>query len=279
MACSLLALALGGSLAQASPGAPPGEVAPPEPGVTVEVMSFNTWGLPFPFSPGARRSRLAEASAFFGEQHADIVGLQELLGRSRSLIDHGPYTALTGGALETGLALLSTLPLEHRQERLFAPERRWDPLTHKGYLHGQTTLSNGVQLQVFVTHLEAGLAFERRQRAARRLAEAVEVSEGPAVVMGDFNLGGAARDRAIEQEFSQLGWVDAGHGAGPTHRLLDQRLDRIYLKDGADWCLSSRDFTVLGPAQGADERWSDHRPVRATLMVEPCDASPGPKPP
>jgi endonuclease/exonuclease/phosphatase family metal-dependent hydrolase len=243
----------------------------PEP-VTIDVLSFNTWGVPFPFSRGGRRGRLGGASAFLSARPADIVGLQELHGRSRDLLDHGPYAEVDEGDLQTGLALLSTLPMERRDAALFAPERPRDILTRKGYLHAVAALPNGVELQVFATHLEAGLAYERRQRAAQRLMDAVASTEGPAVVLGDFNLSGAERDLAVEQGFTQAGWRDVGADSGPTHRLLDQRLDRVYLRDGQDWCISPQTFQVLGDEHGAQRSWSDHHPVRARLMVEPCTA-------
>jgi endonuclease/exonuclease/phosphatase family metal-dependent hydrolase len=249
-----------------------GRAAPPVDPVEIEVISYNTWAVPFPFSPGGRRDRLAGASAWMAQHDAEIVGLQELFGRSRGYLDPGAGTTLLADSdVETGLALLSALPVQERSRELFAPERQVDILTRKGFIHATVTLDNGVELAVFVTHLEAGLAFERRQRAARRLLQAVAAAEGPAVVLGDFNLSEDQRDRDIEQRFAQAGWRDAGAEGDPTHRLFDERFDRIYLVNGPSWCTTATDFAVLGEAQGVDERWSDHRPVWARLRIERCE--------
>lgn len=241
--------------------------------VELEVISYNTWGLPFPFSPGSRRGRIGGASGWLTQHQAEIVGLQELFGRSRGFMEPGDYGAASSDGVKTGLAVLSTLPMEAEEPVLFTPERQRDILTRKGFVHVTVTLPNGVSLQVFVTHLEAGRAFEGRQQAARSLLEAVEGVEGPTIVLGDFNLSDDARDTSIEASFAEAGWQDAGAGGGPTHRLFDDRFDRIYLKHGDTWCVSALDYAVLGEDQGVDKGWSDHRPVWARVGVASCEAS------
>ncbi len=252
---------------------PPASVA--QEAVEIEVISYNTWGLPFPFSPGSRRGRLRGASGFLAHQRADIVGLQELFGRSRSLLEPGDYRVATSEEIETGLAVLSTLPMEAEDPEVFSPERQHDILTRKGFVHATVTLPNGVDLQVFVTHLDAGPAYERRLRAAHRLLEAVAAVEGPAIVLGDFNLGDDPRDRSIEASFAEAGWRDAGADGGATHRLFDERFDRIYLKHGDTWCVSALDYAVLSEDQGVDRGWSDHRPVWARVGVAGCEDADG----
>jgi endonuclease/exonuclease/phosphatase family metal-dependent hydrolase len=252
-------------VAQADPPEPP-----PVPPLEIEVISFNTWGLPFPFSRGRRRGRLAETSGFLAQHQADIVGLQELFGRSRAYLEPGDYGVLAGEDLQTGLAVMSGWPVELRQQALFAPERQRDILTRKGFMHATVTLPNGVDLQVFVTHFDAGLAYERRQRAAVQLLEAVDQAGGPTIVLGDFNLSDDTRDTSTEARFAEAGWRDAGSEGGPTHRLFDERFDRIYLRDGDTWCVSTQDYAVLDEDHGADKGWSDHRPVWARVNVAGC---------
>ncbi len=246
-------------------------VARAEAPVELEVISYNTWGVPFPFSRGARRGRLSGASGWLAQHRAEVVGLQEVFGRSRSFLEPGDGTTLLADdQVETGLAVLSTLPIQPRGQELFAPERRGDVMTRKGFVHAAVTLDNGVELEVFVTHMEAGLAYERRQRAARRLLAAVDAADGPVVVLGDFNLSEDPRDLDIERRFAEAGWRDAGADGGPTHRIFDERFDRIYLKHGETWCVSASEYAVLGDAHGVDAAWSDHRPVWARLEIERC---------
>ncbi len=245
--------------------------AEPIEAVEIELLSYNTWGVPFPFSRGRRRARLEGTSTFLEQHGADIVGLQELFGRSRELLDPGGQQLIATDEPETGLALLSAFPTTLEREVVFAPERERDVLTRKGFLHASVTLPGAVPLQVFVTHLEAGLARERRERAARRLLEAVEATEGPAVILGDFNLSDAESDRKAAASFLEAGWKDLGEGTGPTHRFLDHRYDRIYLRDGDTWCISPLAQAVLGPGDGASKGLSDHWPVWARVSVEPCD--------
>lgn len=231
--------------------------AAPAKAAELNVVSWNTWGLPFPFASEPRKGRFPGINERLEEMGVDIAGLQEVWRGARSLLHlRGLHWPGQGG--DSGLALLTEHQASSPRLYPFRSGSGVDKLKKKGVLASQVTVDDE-DIWVLVTHMQAGTG--KRAQAARRdqieqLSELVESLEGPTVVMGDFNLyDDLDLDLEAAQRLRDAGLVDAGSHAGPTHTTEPHRLDRIYLRE-----LQATELTVEHP-----RGLSDHRPVRATL--------------
>ncbi len=255
----------------AARAAPP--EAPAEAGLELAVVTVNTWGIPFPFSPGHRRARLDRLGRLLDAVGADVVGFQELWGRARRVVPEG-WRVLPDDDRRTGLGLMSRYPARVDAVVRYEPERRHDAYTRKGYLAATVDLAPaGPELRVFVTHLQAWGATERRAAEVDQLLAAVAAADGPALVLGDFNLSEEPADRATADRLAEAGLRDVAPEGEPTH-ISGHRFDRIFLRDGGGWCLEAEDVEVLDPHRFHLRRLSDHDAVRARLRLAPCGGAP-----
>jgi len=145
-----------------------------------------------------------------------------------------------------------------------------DCLARKGWSFARHTLAEGVEVDVYNLHMEAGGCpedIEIRLQATLNLAEAIaERSDGRAlVVAGDFNL------RATDPE-DVMPIANIMEGAGLTDVCLalecgDERIDKVLIRDGESVTLVPEQWWV--PEEFVDARsgdpLSDHLPVAATL--------------
>lgn len=233
-------------------------------GETLAVASLNAWGLPYPLST-ERRSRFRKISTYLDKEW-DLVGLQEVWRGARHLMRrHVNYPASDG---DSGLALYSRLPSSQPMLRAFRAAVGPDRLKSKGLLASQVQLEDGTAMWVVVTHLQAGQSERQQQVRAMQVAEVIDyLSEldGPAVVMGDFNLNRRqATDRNSHAQLEQAGLVDVAVAAGkkrPTYPGLKARLDRIYVRSAPSTCVVPQSADV-----GSDQL-SDHLPIQARLRI------------
>ncbi len=148
-----------------------------------------------------------------------------------------------------------------------------DCLARKGWSFARTTVDEGVEIDVYNLHMEAGGCpedLEIRQRSAEEIVAALEdlSAERAVVVAGDFNLRAddpedvdalgtlfqtGLRDACVE--------VDCG----------DERIDKILIRDGDRVALRADAWRV--PREFVDAReggpLSDHLPVAAVLHYGP----------
>lgn len=149
-----------------------------------------------------------------------------------------------------------------------------DCLATKGWSFARHTLADGVEIDVYNLHMEAGGCpedIEIRTQAADDLAEAIMTrSEGRAlIVAGDFNL------RATDPEdVEPLQRIVEGANLTDACDALDcgdQRIDHIMVRDGTDLRIEVLSWST--PEQFVEARTgeplSDHLPVAATLRYTP----------
>lgn len=244
----------------------PAEAADCKGGASLDVLTYNTWGLPEPLARD-RIGRLPRIGRMVREESADIVGLQEVWRGAPPLLgldllrrdDHG----------DNGLALVTTHPT--RDERITPFQAGWgvDRLKDKGVLSTVVELPQLGDTLVMVTHLQAGRsegASAARGRQIDTLLALGAQSPGNAILLGDFNL--HARDPADQASAARLasaGWRDMAEEADdlePTYPGEGERFDRILVRTDADACLSPERVDVR------DLPLSDHLPLRAILRVE-----------
>lgn len=218
-------------------------------------------------------------------QHdADIVGLQEvdrhwsarsafadqveeLASRLDMYAFFGPIYDLSPEEAgrprrQYGLAILSRFPItaERNFELTRLPSTGENP--RRVLLPGfpMVTLNvNGTPLHVFNTHLDYRSDSALRHVQVAEMLELIAQTEGPKVLMGDFNaLPDAAEMRPLKEVFVDA-WDVRGQGAGytfPTDVPI-KRIDDIFVTPG----IEVDSVSVL------ETTASDHRPVIADLTL------------
>ncbi len=291
------------------------------------IATWNSFGV-----PQARTGSFLAASSIYPARYAsddlrgavdgfDVLCAQELIGEeARAFFDGlSPYAVRkrVGGVAfdDHGLGVATRLPVEaarsmHFDERGVGTDR----LIAKGALHLRVRLVRGPAVDVVTTHLQAGGEADRVAARRRQIDELVafvrSVSDParPLVVCGDFNVDGAAPDRAeyahLAQTLAREGLVDLDAAArlATVHparndllRQLEpgakpERLDYVFWRAasvdpfavGASRVALVADHPLadLRPQWGAvtglegDAYASDHFGLRVVLSYVPAGAGP-----
>lgn len=252
---------------------------PTAPATSVDVMTFNTWGLPYPIA-SSRPSRFGQISAYLRDADLDLAALQEVWSGARGLLDLA-NVRFPRDEVDSGLALVTPHDVDDVKFRTFTTARGFDRFKSKGVLRARVDLPGIGPVWVFDTHLQAGAGdANARVRAAQveELLGEVAAVDGPALVLGDFNLHvNNPIDHRTHDRLVTAGLVDAAAVAGavePTYVDAIHRYDRVWVRDGRGWHLSPAAAEVVGydddPHTAAPPLLSDHRPVRVHLSVVPA---------
>jgi len=274
MALSTLSRFVSIALIVSTPGA--ATAATTEDAPQLHIATLNTWGLPYPVAWVDRRERFPEISRFLESLDADLVGLQEVWWGARGLLDLDGLWMGTERRGDSGLAVLSPHPTTIVAERGFDRARGADRLKRKGVLHVRVDHADVGELDVLVTHLQAGGGAVNAAVRAAQVDEILQMLggvEGAAVVLGDFNFHPEQpHDHAAAQSLVDAGLRDAATVAGDrraTHVRDSRRYDRVYLRDGADMALRTEGAEVLTYGDDALSLLSDHRPVTVQVRAVP----------
>ncbi len=253
------------------------------------VLTYNTHALPAWIArddPERRLPLLLERAGAY-----DLVLLQEDFAYHERVLEHAPHPLVARGNGPTpgwlgwsgsGLTVLARAPAP-RVERA-QPYRHcngWlgagsDCFGNKGYLMLRLRVAEGVEIDVWNTHLDAG--FDDADHEARAiqldlLGDAiVRESRGRALVVGgDFNTDWSrARDRALLEAFvARIGATIAVSNAHPHWPL---RLDYLLVRSGARIALESLKGGVAEEFVDADgSALSDHPALWARLRASSAD--------
>ena len=119
------------------------------------------------------------------------------------------------------------------------------------------SVENGEQAKVYVGNILT--ASKSREKEARIVADGLQGSESPTIVMGDFNdVCGSPTLNVLESAGLKDAWWEGGTGYGATiHHPLPYRIDHIMHSDG----LELTDVKVI-PTD-----LSDHNPVVASFKI------------
>jgi endonuclease/exonuclease/phosphatase family metal-dependent hydrolase len=199
------------------------------------------------------------------------------------------------------VAIASRYPIVESNSVVFANRYGLDALAAKGVLHARLQLGNDeapAYLDVFATHLQAGFTAHKRAQVLELADFIYEHAEPdiPILLMGDFNIDGAAAKQADKRSdynylmniLEHLGTghslVDVGsHLSGGTNysdtpdAYRTQRIDHIFLSNPA-WLASREKVRILdfSGVSGKEGTLSDHAAVRALLAVPMLLQSDGP---
>ena len=229
---------------------------------TLSVMSYNIQGHAAVLS----RRYLAGVARAIRNARPDVVGLQEVhrgtwasrfADQVEMLAEATGMEACFGRSLsyrtgEYGNALLTRgRPLEVEVRRLPGEAER------RSLLRCRVEL-DGAPVEAFVTHLAAWgrLARNIRVRQARYIAAHLAAADGPVVLTGDLNAppGAPELEPLLGHRLLRL----CGRPHEPTHRLMRQRLDYVFV--GPSFREVGSRVLRAGP--------SDHLPVLASLRRE-----------
>lgn len=251
---------------------------------TFEVLTYNVAGLPQGISSSDPEAFIPQISPLLNTfplvlvqedfwYHAELTADLEHPHRS----EPSPADPVRAG-IGDGLNRFSQFPFEP------VDRTQWpgcngqldcasDCLARKGWSFARTTVDDGVEIDVYNLHMEAGGCpedLEIRQRSAEEIAAALEtLSAGRAVIVaGDFNL------RADDPEdVDALGTM---FNAGLRDACIevdcgDERIDKVLLRDGDRVALRADAWRV--PPEFVDAReggpLSDHLPVAVVLHYGP----------
>src|SRR5437763_4401171 len=214
---------------------------------------------------------LPRIAAVINDQHADLVGLQEVdrgVERTQRIDEIAELAKLThmdyafafnlkyqGG--QYGVAILSRYPIKSFDHRLYQNTREAE---RRGFIRAEVNV-DGRTVNFVTTHLdyqyEDGRVFE-----AEQLLAALKDVKGPLILVGDFNdvpAGGAYK--LVSEQFGDAWSANRADDQGfsyPADKPA-KRIDYIFIRR-TDSIKTARVWTVNTPA-------SDHVPVVAELEV------------
>lgn len=256
-AAVIVALGLGSAPVWAADCAPSGQ--------SLEVLTYNTWGLPEPVARD-RATRMPSIARMVREEPGDVVGLQEVWHGALRLLDLELLRSDEAG--DNGLALVTSHPVRDQRVVAFTAESGVDRMKSKGALASTVSLPELGDTRVVVTHLQAGPGERAAQVRARQVETVLSLAGDeaqPAILLGDFNLHAASEtDQATARRLAERGWGDVALQDGdprPTYIGKNERFDRILVRAGPSRCLTTLSVDV------PQIELSDHLPVRAMLGV------------
>jgi len=241
--------------------------APPILAKTIRVMTYNIHvGVGMD-----KKLDLPRIAAVIKQQHADLVGVQEVdrgverTGRIDEIAELAKLTHMDfafafnlkyqGG--QYGVAILSRYPIRATDHRLYLNTREAE---RRGFIRAEINV-DGRTVNFVTTHLdyqyEDGRVFE-----AEQLLAALKDVKGPLIVVGDFNdvpTGGAYK--LMSEQFADA-WIESGASDQGLSYPADKPAKRI------DYILSRRTDRIRSKkAWTVNTLASDHVPVVADLEI------------
>lgn len=242
-------------------------------GVEIDVLTFNTWGLPRPIAK-ARRDRFPGIDRVAHDDRWEVVGLQEVWRGARPLVGHD-HLLLPDGDGDSGLAMLTRWRSTARPLHVFRDASGFDRWKSKGVQPTSVDVPEVGSILVLNTHLQAGRgrgATRARAHQVDDLLSLVADIDEPVVMVGDFNLyDDLADDRDSADRLAAAGLVDAAVALDAREATYPDgtRLDRVFVRHGAHTCLVAESVQAVTDADGL----SDHHPLAFRLRARRGDAS------
>ncbi|MFT3925624.1 MAG: endonuclease/exonuclease/phosphatase family protein [Myxococcales bacterium] len=268
----------------------------------LSILTYNVAGLPEGISGSNPKRNTSLISPLLNPY--DVVTVQEDFSYHAdlvSLVDH-PYQSSPNEkahSLGDGLNTLSRIPF-HTFDRLSWTacngtfDSGSDCLTPKGFTRARMELGQGLVLDVYDVHMDAGHASGDEQARAKNFAQLSQTirkysADVAVLVAGDFNERYRDPGDEMEKLLAETGltdsWVDFVHnGVLPAANALAsacdsgdpnddgcERIDKVLFRSSSSVELMLVDYLVEGATfvdpNGA--QLSDHRPVMAKFVVLP----------
>ena len=264
------------------------------------VCTLNVDGLPESIlfvtlnEDGPQASGTREISQYLANKGYDLIAVQEdfnfdeELRSSLTNYDHGKHRGkVTGLSNDTDGLNFFWNTAKGRS----ASDEDWTQFNHsesgdgnqyikKGWRYYEVTLAEGMKIDVYMTHMDAGDVVSSRNIQWTELANAVIANENtnrPKIILGDFN-SRFTREAIIANFFTPIentgnytvsdAWVEktrSGNypsiGADASGEVVDKI---IYLNPTAQ---GSVQLTLNSYVRESDYTWGDHKPVVATFTA------------
>jgi endonuclease/exonuclease/phosphatase family metal-dependent hydrolase len=254
-------------------------------GVTLKLLSYNTFGLPAPLGKELKKRFAAIPHAIDG---FDVVGLQETFtGESQQILDSGVYPhAFRQGRTKfyypqsCGLTVLSKHAMAAPSFRPYRKCATSDCLAEKGILFTRIDVPQIGPVDVYDTHLQAHEPYElTRIEQIKDLVAFVKENDlgNPTFLLGDFNM--HEDEDAYGHLQEGLAPVDAyrkanpdgdGFTSGPENpwgsgKGSPERIDYVFYLPGKAVDVSIVESSVVLK----DKPLSDHYGIAATVKLTP----------
>jgi hypothetical protein len=273
--------------------------------VELSVLSYNVHGLSWVFTrddPGRNSPLIGRLAARYdvvllqedfeyGDEIAEPLGVRTIVQGNGMRPDPRlilakilffPFSLFLPGfspPYGSGLTTATTLPVAPRGVVKHAYREcdgwfggRSDCWASKGFLRVRIEVGDGIEIDLYNTHLDSGgdeAARTTRVTQLAELAEAIERDSGevPLVVAGDLNLEPSRPgDGALLAAFrGRLGLVDTG--AGPE-RPTWRRYEHIFVRGGGGVTVTTRASGEDLAFVSEDRPLSDHAAIYAWLALE-----------
>lgn len=280
---SLAILAGCGAAVPGLQGAPSGNLAARQAAVTLDLLTYNTFGLPAPFGKSLADRFSSMPAALEGH---DFVGLQETFsGEARRLMESKAYPykyRQDQGSffhpMNSGLTVLSRYPFKTVKFRPFGSCQTTDCFSNKGVLFARVDVPAIGPVDIYNTHYQAHTPYTlQRIENNRMLVEFVrQHDEGyPTFLLGDFNFlededeYGNLQERIGPWDLFRLkNPGDPGFSWHPANPWGDgkgepERLDYVFWLPNRNYGLDILEAEVVHKARPL----SDHYGVRARVNL------------
>lgn len=233
-----------------------------------KLMTHNVFGLNYD---------MERVKAVVETEKPDIIALQEYFGEQSSelhplLHEQYPYFAQCRGGKRANIAIYSKLPFQEAEEDGACPNDAYGKQRTARIL-ATFTQPDGSKFSVLTTHLDWPLPVMRQAKQFEELTAAVNETQGPLLVVGDFNStpwSYAMRDFAtrtmLERQTRNVVTFPLRFTA--PHRFFPSGLMETMPVLPLDHVLTRAGIQVHDIHAGTDTG-SDHLPIIATFSVAP----------
>jgi endonuclease/exonuclease/phosphatase (EEP) superfamily protein YafD len=148
---------------------------------TLKLMTHNVFGL---------NHDMPRVAAVIAAEDPDIVALQEYFPEQAALGDllkaRYPYAVRCQGGKRANLGLYSKIPFDREMSDADCPANARGTQRTAHIIAG-FTLSDGTQFSVMTTHMDWPFPIDRQRDELEAAAAAITATDGPLLVVGDFN--------------------------------------------------------------------------------------------
>ncbi len=237
------------------------------------MLVYNVAGLPQGISGGNPTINTPLISPLLNP--FDLVYVQEDFSFHEQLISAATHpfksTPLTtGGALGDGLNRLARYPFSDFTRTAWdvcygTVDSGSDCLTKKGFSVGLHQFAEGVWVDVYNLHMDAGHKkqedYAAREAQAAQLLAAIQArsADTPVIVVGDTNMRDAEDELVLQSLLTGAGLTDACRALACAE---PERIDRVMFRGNATLTLTPRNWRVDASfVDAANEPLSDHEAV------------------
>lgn len=148
----------------------------------IKLMTHNIFGLNYD---------MERVEAVIDGEKPDIIAFQEYFGEQSSALhprleDSYPYSAQCRGGKRANIAIYSKLPFDEAQGDGACPNNAYGKQRTARIL-ATFSLPDGTRFSVMTTHLDWPVPVARQSMEFEELTTAVNATQGPLMVVGDFN--------------------------------------------------------------------------------------------